>query len=117
MNKVVHAYNCTVNNATGFSPFYLLFGRSPRLPIDLIFGTSLSKSTGGYRQYVQKWKGAMKEAYGKAMENSRKSATAGKRHYDKRIRCTELQPGDSVLVRNRMRWTGETTSSLRESNI
>ena len=100
VNKVVHAYNCTVNNATGFSPFYLLFGRSPRLPIDLIFGTSLSKSTGCYRQYVQQWQGAMKEAYTKAMENSRKSAAAGKKHYDKRIRCTELHPGDRVLVRN-----------------
>ena len=100
VNKLMHAYNCTVNNATGFSPFYLLFGRSPRLPIDLIFGTSLSKSTGGYRQYVTQWKGAMKEAYAKAIENSIKSATAGKKHYDKRVRCTELHPGDRVLVQN-----------------
>ena len=100
VNKVVHAYNCTVNNATGFSPFYLLFGRSPRLPIDLIFGTSLSKSSSGYRHYVQQWKEAMKEAYAKAIENSKKSATTGKRHYDKRTRFTDLQPGDRVLVRN-----------------
>ena len=100
VNKVVHAYNCTVNNATGFSPFFLLFGRSPRLPIDLLFGLSPTTTTGNHTQYVKRWQGAMKEAYAKAMENSRKSAEIGKKHYDKKIRCTELKPGDRVLVRN-----------------
>ena len=35
---LVLAYNCTRNAATGFSPYYLLFGMEPRLPVDVAFG-------------------------------------------------------------------------------
>ena len=37
---VVHAYNCTINNVTDFSPYYLMYGRQPHLPIDILFGTN-----------------------------------------------------------------------------
>ena len=39
---LVHAYNYTKNNATGFSSYYLMFGFKLHVPIDLIFGTNIA---------------------------------------------------------------------------
>jgi hypothetical protein len=50
--------------------------------------------------YVSKWKTAMTEAYRIAHEATTKSAEKGKKNYDRRIRYTDLQPGDRVLVRS-----------------
>ena len=43
---LVHAYNCTRNKVTGFSPYYLMFGRKPHLPIDILFGTNTADLRG-----------------------------------------------------------------------
>ena len=65
--------------------------------------------------YVWKWKTATSEAYRIAHEATTKSAEKRKKNYhDRRIRYTDIQPGDRVLVRNlspRGR-TGETSSIL-----
>ena len=98
--KVVHAYNCFKSDSTAYSPFYLLFGRSPRLPVDLIFGPSLEEASVTHTKCVDKWKFAMKEAYSLALKNTSKSATDGKQQYDRKASFSKLQPGDKVLVRN-----------------
>ena len=53
LNKMVHACNCTLNEVTGFSQFSLIFGRSPRLPVDLLFGTSSDVAKGNHTDYVK----------------------------------------------------------------
>ena len=63
VDKVVYAYNCTRNDTTGYSPFFLLFGWHPRLPIDLIFQTKMLSTKQEYPQYVKQGRRAMQKAY------------------------------------------------------
>lgn len=63
--KVVHAYNyaynCMRSDATGYSPYYLLFGRSPRLPIDLQFNLKVDGRQETYQDYVTNWQKKMRQ--------------------------------------------------------
>uniref|UniRef100_A0AAQ6ID30 Gypsy retrotransposon integrase-like protein 1 n=1 Tax=Anabas testudineus TaxID=64144 RepID=A0AAQ6ID30_ANATE len=100
LNKLTFAYNCTRTEVTGFSPFYLLYGRSPRLPVDLMFNLPIEAGSYSQRNYVERWKQGMQEAYAVARENSQKSAQRNKRIYDGKVRSSVLYPGDRVLARN-----------------
>ena len=62
LNKLMLAYNSTLSEVTVLSPFYLLFGRSPRLPVDLLFGlTSPETGTADHKEYMRKWKAQMQD--------------------------------------------------------
>ena len=96
----MYAYNCTRCDVTGYSPFYLLYGRSPRLPIDILFGLHTEVGSRNQRDYVDRWKRGMEEAYAIAAQNAKKSAERGKKYYDTKVRGAVLQPGERVLIKN-----------------
>lgn len=100
LNKLMFAYNCTKSEVTRFSPFDLLFGRSPRLPVDLLFGLTPATGTADHKEYKKKWKAQMQEACDTTAKNTKKSAERNKGNYDNKVRSSVLYEGDRVLVRN-----------------
>ena len=60
---LVHAYNCIRNNATGFSPYNLMFGCKPHLTIDLIFQTNTADIKCSSITYVENLKKRMAWVY------------------------------------------------------
>ena len=100
VQKMVHAYNCTQNDSTGYSPHFLLYGRQPRLPVDLLFSLVKAEGPTEYQSYVSKWKQCMQEAYRIAGANAKKRMDRGKKYYDQKAKNVVLEPGDRVLVRN-----------------
>ena len=52
---LVHAYICTQNSTTVFSPYFLMYGRQPLLPIDIALGLAPNLvATPTSTKYVQK---------------------------------------------------------------
>ena len=99
---LVHAYNATFHDSTGYSPYFLMFGRHPRLAIDAFLGLSPdTQSASSKTEYIKKLRERLHFAYKKAQETAKQSAAQHKRRYDLRVRSSGiLHPGDLVLVRN-----------------
>ena len=99
VGPLCHAYNCNRNETTGHSPFYLMFGRHPRLHIDLVLGTETTHDSQNYNTYVSELKKQLSVAYDIARRQS-VSKKKNKQLYDRRIRGAKLEIGDYVLATN-----------------
>lgn len=61
--KCHFCYNCTEHETTGFAPFYLIFGRVPHLPVDIMFQSVLSDDVVvDHTEFVSLLKKDMREA-------------------------------------------------------
>ena len=104
---LVHAYNCARNTAAGFSPYFLLFGREPRLPVDVEFGLQrgCQKGSPGESNYISQLKKRLQFAYRKAKCMAQKQQARHRGLYNLRCRGATLSVGDLVLVKQTA-WKG-----------
>ena len=102
ISTLTYAYNCTQSNVTGFSPYYLLYGRHPLLPIDIEFGVFTPElSEAVTYKYVQELKKRLENAFHKANDFCAKEALWSKQRFNKTAKGSKLLPGDLVLVKKK----------------
>ena len=78
-----------------------MFGRIPRLPIDITLGVAPQGETAKpYSVFVENLRARLAHAYDLASRGIKRKAEANKLRYDVRAQETSLQLGDRVLVRN-----------------
>lgn len=83
-----------MHKTTGFAPFQLVFGRTPRLPVDLLFGSVLDT-------YVQCLRRDLAEAMRVAQISVTKRQQRQTDLYNSRIKGASVDAGDRVLLANK----------------
>ncbi len=102
IQTLTFSYNCTTHETTKFAPFYLMFGRVPRLPVDIMFGSALRNGdVQTYDEYVETLQEDMREAIRIAQGNTTGAQIRQARGYNKKSKGIDLEVGDRVLLVNK----------------
>ena len=97
--ELLLAYNATCSAVTGYSPYYLLFGRRPRIPVDYLFPTLCdSPHQTKMEVSVVAMQKRLKEAFAVARHLTSEEVAKQCDYYDRKAGAVALQPGDIVMV-------------------
>ena len=97
--EMLAAYNGTHLAVTGYSPYFLLFGRKSRLPVDCLFPTLRdSPHQAKMEVSVAAMQKRLKEAFAVARHLTSQEAARQRCYYDRKAGAFALQPGDVVMV-------------------
>ena len=86
LGSVLIAYNATQSLVMGYSPYYLMFGRRPQLPIDLLFPTRREHNlTHTIDEYVEMLYRRLWKSVKITQDSVLKEALWQKRLYDRKV--------------------------------
>ena len=83
-----------------FHHFFLMFGCSLRLLVNLLFDLGGNLKQGNYQNYVETWQTDMRQAYDVASRSIQQLVARGKGYYVRKASAAVLLPGYCVPVGN-----------------
>ena len=95
--KVCFAYNTSVQTSTGCTPFYLMFGRQAKLPVDLMYGMDNTPDV-ELPEYVDNLKRTLQKAYEVAREHIGEKQQFQKELYNQKVHGLPFCVGDLVWL-------------------
>lgn len=102
IQTLTFAYNSTVHETTGYAPFQLMFGRIPRLPVDVMFKQVLNDPVVvDHKSYVKTLMSHLHEAARIAQKYSTREQGKQAEGYNRKVKGTHLSIGDRVLIANK----------------
>ena len=97
--EMLAAYNGSRSAVTGYSPYFLLFGRKSRMPVDCLFPTLCdSPHQAKMEVSVAAMQKRLKEAFTVARHLTSQEAARQRHYYDCKAGAVALQPGDVVML-------------------
>ena len=98
--QVVFCYNTTPHQSTGESPYFLLFGQDPRLPVDFLLGRVHEPASGTVSDWILEHQTRLRLAFEGAQERLATAAARRQEHHNRRVKIAPLQEGQLVYVRD-----------------
>jgi transcription antitermination factor NusG len=92
------AYNNSMQDSTGYKPFFLVYGRIPHIPY--ILHTIVKRKIDSRNDYVKKFVEEIKEVITHAADKMKHAQKKQKLQADKKRRNIEYEVGDLVLIRS-----------------
>ena len=106
-------YRSQIHKSLGFSPFFMMFGRAPRLPIDADIDASHAVRSKSAAAYIDELCEGLRTVYREAIQISDARHQLNKRLYERKLNSFHYSVGDRVLLFRGVAGRGEYHKFLR----
>ena len=97
IRKLCFAYNTSVHSTTGYSPFFLMFGRQATIPVDLMYNLNQGQEK-ELPDYVHQLREGLKEAYALVRNRCESEHQRQKAIHDRKVHVKPFGIGNMVWL-------------------
>ncbi|UYV80953.1 K02A2.6-like, partial [Cordylochernes scorpioides] len=113
---ITHAYNTTIQETTGYSPFFLMFGREPTSLLD-DRNISVDIDKDDYDEYIKHHLEKINRTRKLVINNTIKTQERMKKNYDKKHMERSYEPGELVAVWTPIRKIGKNQPLINDQPL